>query len=90
MKDEECKNYIHTYKCSLEDCTGCSQRFSKFEKEMNRLASTYGITDTHAGCYMCNYEDKFICHEYNNGCESVDKCKEIFEKESEKMRVLQE
>ena len=78
----------HIYKRSLKGCADYSQRFSKFEKEMNRLASTYGITDIHAECYMCNYEDKFICREYNNGCESMDKCKEIFEKENERMRVL--
>lgn len=53
----------------------------QFEEEMNKLTSTYGISEHHAGCYICNYEDKFICHEFNNGCDSVDKCRSIYEKE---------
>ena len=50
-------------------------------KEENRLISTYNITSTHAGCYMCNFEDKYICVEHNGGCKSLDKCRSIYEKE---------
>lgn len=53
----------------------------KFEIEQNRLIATYEITSVHACCYMCNYEDDFICHQHNNGCDSVEECRRIYEKE---------
>lgn len=53
----------------------------EINKEENRLVSAYNITSTHAGCYMCNFEDKYICVEHNGGCKSLDKCRSIYEKE---------
>lgn len=55
--------------------------YKEFEKEKNRLASIYNISEIHADCYLCNYGDTFICHEFNNGCDCVEKCKSIYEKE---------
>lgn len=52
-----------------------------FEEKVNQLVGRHNITDIHAGCYLCNYGDKFICHEFNNGCDSVNKCKSIYENE---------
>ena len=54
------------------------------EKEKNKLASTYNITNVHAECYLCNYKDKYICTEFNGGCDSLDKCSSIYEKEQSK------
>lgn len=53
----------------------------EIEKEQNRLTSIYNITNVHAGCYMCNFENKYICVEYNGGCSGLDKCRSIYEKE---------
>lgn len=53
----------------------------EINKEENRLVSTYNITSTHAGCYMCNFGDKYICVEHNGGCKSLEKCRSIYEKE---------
>lgn len=53
-----------------------------FIEENKRLSSTYGITETHASCFLCNHEDRYICNEYNGGCGSLAKCKEIYEKEN--------
>lgn len=45
------------------------------------MCSTYQITEDHAGCYLSNYEDEYICHKYNGGCRHANKCKEISDKE---------
>lgn len=37
----------------------------EIEKEQNRLSSIYNITNVHAGCYMCNFENKYICVKHN-------------------------
>ena len=55
-----------------------------FEEELNKISTTYQITEDHAGCYLSNYEDEYICHKYNGGCRNVNKCKEISEKERSK------
>ena len=57
-------------------------KFEKYNSELNRISSIYQIKEEHAGCYMVNYEDQYICHEYNGGCKSIEKCREIREKES--------
>ena len=53
----------------------------EIEQEENRLASTYNITNVHAGCYMCNFKDEYICVKHNGGCKNISKCRSIFEKE---------
>ena len=58
-----------------------SMDYKKIEKEQNRLSSIYNITNVHAGCYMCNFENKYICVEHNGGCSGFDKCRSIYEKE---------
>lgn len=55
--------------------------YKAIEKEQNRLVSTYNITNVHAGCYMCNFENEYICHKVNGGCKNISKCREIFKKE---------
>ncbi len=52
-----------------------------FKEESKKLSSAYGITETHADCFLCNYEDRYICNEYNGVCKSLAKCKEIYGKE---------
>lgn len=29
MKDHECKEYLHTYKCNKKSCDGCENRYVK-------------------------------------------------------------
>ena len=55
--------------------------WKEIEKEEQRLVSIYNISSGHAGCYMCNFGDKYICEVYNGGCEDLDKCKSIYKKE---------
>ncbi len=65
-----------------------SKNIEDFKEESKRLSSEYEITETHAGCFLCNYEDRYICNEYNGGCKSLDKCKEIYENECRRKAVL--
>lgn len=58
--------------------------YEEIEKEQNRLSSIYNISKVHAGCYMCNFENKYICVEHNGGCKGLDKCRSIYEKEYRK------
>lgn len=45
--------------------------------EMYRLAGTYGISDNHAGCYICQYPNGRLCDK----CRHRETCDEICEKE---------
>ncbi len=52
-----------------------------FEERLNRISTIYQISNDHAGCWLSNFEDDYICHRQNSGCKSINKCREIFEKE---------
>lgn len=34
MKDKECKQYIHTYKCGRKSCDGCKNRYGRRNENM--------------------------------------------------------
>lgn len=49
-----------------------------FESVLNILAKRFpDINVGLLGCYLCNFEDEYICREYNGGCKNIDICKEI-------------
>lgn len=43
------------------------------------LSEKYNIHGAHACCYMCNFENDYICHKFNGGCERIDVCRKIRE-----------
>ena len=45
------------------------------------LTEKYGIHGAQACCYMCNFENDYICHQYNGGCKRLDVCRKIRETE---------
>ena len=51
----------------------------EFVKVKNRIASRYHMADVHAGCYVCNYRDQYLCR----GCTGLDKCEQVYSAESE-------
>lgn len=52
---------------------------SKFNNEKKAIMDKYRLDENHASCYISNHgKDKFICTEYNKGCEFYDKCNEIY------------
>lgn len=52
-----------------------------FDYNLIRIISTYQISKDHAGCYLSNYENKYICHKHNSGCKNIEMCREISKKE---------
>lgn len=81
--------------CSDECVKAFYKQVSKFEKlgldfedDINKLSSTYRISKEYVGCYLSNFEDDYICHKYNGGCENIDKCREIFEKEGINNKIV--
>lgn len=52
-----------------------------FEKQKDALMNEYGITANHAGCYLVNFCDEYICKAYNGGCPRLEVCGKIEESE---------
>lgn len=52
-------------------------------KQHNRLTEKYEIHGAHAACYLCNFENDYICHQYNGGCKEIETCRSIHQRESE-------
>lgn len=51
---------------------------NNFENDLNALIEKFpDISVGLLGCYLCNFEDPYICKEYNGGCKSIDICKSI-------------
>ena len=66
-------NRLHEYPGSSEE----------YHKEHKYLTDKYDIHGAHARCYMCNFENDYICHQYNGGCSKLDSCRRIRKEESE-------
>ena len=52
-----------------------------FESELTRISSTFQISKDHAGCYLSNYENEYICHKHNGGCINIENCRDINKRE---------
>jgi hypothetical protein len=52
-----------------------------FEMQKDALMNEYGITANHAGCYLVNFFDEYICKAYNGGCPQLGVCGKIEESE---------
>lgn len=52
-----------------------------FEAQQKRLVDKYDITATHAGCYIVNFCDEYICYAFNGGCPQLGACVKIEESE---------
>ena len=63
---------------------GKMEPFEKFEKDIKRMVDEYKISEGHAACYLCNWEDTYICHTHNGGCSFGLKCHSICESEKQK------
>lgn len=64
-------NSLHEYSGSPDE----------YRKEHLYLTDKYDIHGAHACCYMCNFKNDYICHQYNGGCSKLDICKRIRESE---------
>lgn len=53
----------------------------EYIKKHRYLIEKYNIHGAQAACYMCNFENNYICHQYNGGCKRIDVCRKIREEE---------
>ena len=63
---------------SLKEYSGTSDEYLK---QHRYLTDKYGIHGAHAGCYLCNFENDYICHRCNGGCKRIHMCRDIREQE---------
>ena len=49
------------------------------------LSEKYQINRHHAGCYLVNFEDDYICRKFNGGCENISKCRLMNKLEDNKL-----
>lgn len=50
-------------------------------EQQRYLTDVHGIHGEHASCYLCNFENDYICHKYNGGCDQIEVCRKICEQE---------
>lgn len=50
---------------------------SEYLENHHYLSEKYDIHGAHACCYMCNFENDYICHQYNGGCQYLETCQKI-------------
>lgn len=67
----------------LDSENGCRSHISDdkldaFKLKAKELSNVFQIPEGQADCYMCNFEDAYICKEYNGGCKSIDECQAIY------------
>jgi hypothetical protein len=55
----------------------------KFLEETEELVKKYNISRDTAHCYICNFEDDYICNRLNRGCNNVELCRQINKKQLE-------
>jgi hypothetical protein len=59
----------------------CPSDPDDYTKRHRYLSEKYGIHGAHACCYMCNFENDYICHTFNGGCDRIDVCRKIRDSE---------
>lgn len=55
----------------------------EYSEQHRYLMDKYKIRGMHACCYMCNFDNEYVCHQYNGGCHWIGVCRNIQEQESE-------
>lgn len=57
----------------------------RFQEELNNIMVTYELEENHASCYICNFENTYICHQHNKKeCDKIDICRNVRKQEEEK------
>lgn len=52
-----------------------------YHEQHRKITDKYGIHGAHAGCYICTFENEYLCHQYNGGCPLIEVCRGIHEQE---------
>lgn len=48
-------------------------------EQHRKLTQKYGIHGAHAGCYICNFENEYYCHQWQGECNRINICRKIRE-----------
>lgn len=56
-------------------------------EEHKRISKQYNYWMGYAGCYLNNFDDTYVCRQFDGGCPRYEKCKQIYESEHPKVKV---
>lgn len=51
---------------------------AKFLDHADRLVKKFNISRDTACCFICNFEDDYVCKQFNGGCKNHKLCKNIY------------
>lgn len=57
----------------------------KFLEQSINITEHFNINRAIAQCYICNFEDDYICHQFNGGCDNIELCRKIYDKQCEEI-----
>lgn len=59
------------------------ENMNKFDKTLKDLRENFpDVNISLLECYLCNFDDEYICRKYNGGCKSINVCEIIKKGES--------
>ena len=50
----------------------------KFLAQADKLVEQFNISRDTACCFICNFEDDYICKRFNGGCKNLYLCREVY------------
>lgn len=51
---------------------------AKFLDQADKLVEQFNISRDTACCFICNFEDDYICKRFNGGCKNRRLCRDIY------------
>ena len=54
---------------------------AKFLDQADKLVEQFNISRDTACCFICNFEDDYICKRFNGGCKNLNLCREVYLKQ---------
>lgn len=67
-------------------CDELQIELKPFFQKCKTISKKYNESNDHAACFICNYNDDYICKKFNGGCKTIETCKEIYNGENEEDR----
>lgn len=64
-------------------CNELKTELKPFFQKCKMISKKYNISNNHAACFICNYNDDYICKKFNGGCKTIKTCEEIYNGENE-------
>ena len=63
--------------CEKYWLVGKNMSLDNFKKDVKKIISVCSVSEIQASCYLCNFEDEYICHKYDGGCKNIEICRNI-------------